>query len=90
MALMFAYELGFERFLYRNRSSRRDKDNPCRNISHMSQSWVRNQLNSVLNIKSEYFKHNFGLQMRSDGDDPNFKDVYIDNTELFYVDHFFI
>ena len=62
MALTFAYELGLERVLYRNRPFRRDEDNMCRNFSHMRPSWGRNQPNSVLNTKSEYFEHNFGLR----------------------------
>jgi hypothetical protein len=28
--------------------------------------------------------------MRSDGDDPDFKDVHVDNTELLHLEHFFI
>ena len=56
MALTFAYELGFEWFLYRNRSFRRDEDNPCRSFFHTRLSWGRNEPNSVLNTKIPVFQ----------------------------------
>ena len=87
MAITFAYELRLERLLYQNRSFRRDKDNSCRSFSKRGSFggvisrivfWVQNL--SISNTTS-------ACEMISDGDGPNFKDVHIDNTKLFYVDH---
>lgn len=46
IALTFAYELGFEWFLYQNRSFRRDEDNP---VDHFS---IRDHLNNLLSPSS--------------------------------------
>ena len=62
MALTFTYELRLERFLYQNPLFQRDEDNPCRSFFHTSRSSGCNEPNSVLNTKSQYFKHNFGLR----------------------------
>ena len=62
IALTFAYKLGLECFLYRNRSFRRDEDNLCRSLFHMRQSWGCNHPNSILDTKSQNFEHNFGLR----------------------------
>ena len=70
-----------------NRSFRRDEDNPCRNFSHIMPSWGRNQPNSVLNTKSEYFEHNFGLRNETGCYGPNIKVSPFDDTKLSHFEH---
>ena len=62
MALTFAYELGLERFVYQNRSFQRDEELCSYNFFHQRPSRGRNQPNTVLNAKSQYFEYNFGLR----------------------------
>ena len=62
MAVTFAYELRLGRFLYQNRPFRRDEELCSYNLFHQRPSWGRNQPNTVLNTKSQYFEYNFGLR----------------------------
>ena len=91
MALTFAYELGLERFLY----IKIDRFDETKTI-HVDHVSVRGSLGGVM-CRIVFLIQNLSIsnttlafEMRSDGDGANFKDVHIDNTELFYVDHFSI
>ncbi len=88
----FAYELGWGRFLYQNRLFRRDEELWSCNFFHQRPSWGRNQPNTVLNTKSQYFEYNFGLrdEIGSDGYSSNIKVYLFYETKLSHFEHFFI
>ena len=46
--------------------------------------------NYAQSTKILYSEYSLAFEMKPDGDGPNFKDVHINNTELFHVEHFSI
>ena len=90
LAITFAYELRFSRFLYQNRSLRRDEDNSCRKFSHTRPSWGHNQPNSVLIQNLSTSNTTSALEMRPDDYGPNIKVSPFEDTKHYHFEHFSI